>query len=225
MPNILSEIFDWSEVWAPLIPLLVLLKHRRQPSYFKPVIIYLVLAFVVDLTIDAGWKFKSYVPVWLKDNNYLYNVHSIIRFICFVSFFEMLDQPFLQKFKKVVPYLSAAFLFVNFYWLEKFVVPNKFSSRLLSVEAGLLLFYCTRYFLYRQREERVSPIQPPDFWVVIGLSIYVVINFFIFLFYSTLIDKKMNDTAIALWNVHNVAYIVFCLFIAKAFATRSEEHT
>lgn len=222
MLNQLLQIFDWSEAWAPLMPLLVLLKYRKQPSYFKPVIIYLVLALVIDLMIDAGWKLKPYVPAWLKDNNYLYNVHSVLRFICFVAFFEKLNQPFLLRFKKIIPYLSIAFLVINFYSFESFFQKDKFSSRLLTTEAGLLLFYCLQYFLYQQREERITVKQPPEFWVVIGLSIYVVINFFIFLFYSSLIDKKMWDTATALWNVHNAAYIVFCLFIAKAFATKPE---
>jgi quinol-cytochrome oxidoreductase complex cytochrome b subunit len=44
---------------------------------------------------------------------------------------------------------------------------------------------------------------------------YVVINFFVFLFYVPMIDHNLA-LAINIWNVHNVAYIIFCLFITRA---------
>jgi hypothetical protein len=44
----------------------------------------------------------------------------------------------------------------------------------------------------------------------------VVINFFVFLFYVPMIkqDLKMADN---IWNVHNIANILLCIFITKAF--------
>lgn len=221
MSGILQEVFDWSEVWAPMIPLLILLKYKKQPPYLKPVIVYLFLALLINLLIDVKWKFEDYMPLWFRDNNFLYNVHSIVRFTCFVSFFNRLRQPYLVWIKKmIIPFLSLAFLFINFYYLEYFFQHNTFSSRLLATEAGLLLFYCLQYYLYRMQEEQVVHEQTPDFWVVLGLSIYVVINFPIFLFYSSMIvDKRWWSVAIALWNIHNAAIIFFCVFIAKAFQT------
>ena len=216
MNDILQEIFDWSEVWALLFPLLMLLKYRKQPHYLKPVIVYLFFAFVINLLIDVKWKFEPYMPYWFKDNNFLYNVHSVVRFAFFVPFFNRLDQPFLPRIKKIIPYLSLVFLIVNFSF-ESFFQKNKFSSTLLATEAGLLLFYCLQYYLYRLQEEKLVQWQTPDFWVVFGLSIYVVINFFIFLFWGSLVDRKMFDVANTLWNIHNAAFIFFCLFIAKAF--------
>ena len=55
-----------------------------------------------------------------------------------------------------------------------------------------------------------------DFWVVTGLSIYVVINFFVFLFYVPLLTEN-PDLADRMWSIHNLAYITMCIFIAKAF--------
>ena len=52
-------------------------------------------------------------------------------------------------------------------------------------------------------------------WVVAGLSIYVAVNFFIFLFYATLIATALKFS-IVIWNVHNIFFIIFCIFIAIA---------
>lgn len=218
---VLQEILDWSEVWALLIPLIVLWKYPKQPTYFKPVIIYLWLALLIDIVIDVGWKIKDYYPQlyekyelpWLRDNNYLYHIHSIVRFICFSTFFIRLGQPYQQKVKRIIPYIALLLLFVNFVFFENFFLKETFSSNLLATEAGLLLFYCLQYYLFRLQEESVSEKRPADYWIVLGLSIYVVVNFFYFLFYNTL-DA---DTKMYLWHYHNVSFIIFCIFIAKGF--------
>jgi hypothetical protein len=38
-------ILDWSEVWALLIPLAILLFYRNKTAYLKPVRIYIIVAF------------------------------------------------------------------------------------------------------------------------------------------------------------------------------------
>jgi len=216
--NILQEILDWSEVWAPVIPLAVLAKYPKQPGCFKPIIIYLWLALIIDLVIDIGWKFKSHVPAWLKDNNFLYNIHSIVRFTCFSSFFILLNQPFQVKLKKAIPYLALLFLVINFFvFKENFLERDSFSSRLLATEAGLLLAYCLLYFVYQLQDEATQLQRTADFWIVLGLSIYVVLNFFYFLFYKTLIKKGYAKTVEWMWDIHNVTFIILCLFIAQAF--------
>ena len=46
---------------------------------------------------------------------------------------------------------------------------------------------------------------------------YVVFNFFYFLFYTTLLEKGQVHFIMFMWNFHNVSYIILCIFIAKAF--------
>jgi hypothetical protein len=216
--NILQEVLDWSEVWAPLMPLVLWAKFPKQPKHFWPIILYLCLALVIDLVIDIGWKFKSQVPAWLKDNNFLYNIHSIVRFACFSSFFILLNQPFQQKLKKAIPYLAFLFLVVNFFvFKENFLERDSFSSRLLATEAGLLLAYCLLYFLYRFQDDSLQFKRTAEFSIVLGLSIYVVLNFFYFLFYKTLIKNGYAKTVEWMWDIHNATFIILCLFIAHAF--------
>src|SRR5688500_16280557 len=133
--NLLQEILDWSEVWAPLIPLAILMFKPNQPNCFKPVIIYLWFALFIDILIDVGWKFGKIVPFWMYPNNYLYNVHSIVRFICFSTFFIRLNQPYYTGLKKAIPIISIVLLSINFIFFENFYNPQSFSSRLLAGEA------------------------------------------------------------------------------------------
>jgi hypothetical protein len=213
-----QEILDWSEVWALLIPLMVLSFSEKQPHFFKPIIVYLWLALIIDAVIDVGWKFEKCAPGWMHPNNYLYNVHSIIRFICFSLFFNLLKQPYHTRIKKMIPWLSLLFLIINFLFLEKFYEPQTISSRLFAVEAGLLLFYCLQYYLFRMKEEDVSISErSADNWVVTGLSIYVVFNFFYFLFYTTLLNNGYTSFVVAMWNYHNISFVILCIFIARAF--------
>jgi hypothetical protein len=216
--NLLQTILDWSEVWAPLLALLVLSFTGKQPRYLIPVIIYVWFALVVDTFIDAGWKFRQGVPGWMYPNNYLYNIHSIGRFFCFSAFFYLLGKIFRTSADKLVFALAVLFIVVNFCFLERFYEPRQFSSRLFSVEAGLLLFYCIRYYWFRAQTIEKTDLREPDFWVVTGLSIYVVFNFFYFLFYTTLIAKKEYISFVtAMWNCHNITFIILCGFIARAF--------
>lgn len=217
-------IFDWSEVWALVIPLGMLLYFRHQPPYLKPVVVYLWVALFLNTTIDVIGDYKTHFPSWMQSNNPLYNLHSIVRFVCFAAFFLALKQPHFTRIKKVLPLVSLAFIAANFIFVENFLYPNNLSGNLLTVEAYLLLIYCLLYYLSQLREDVDVLANGAAFWVTTGLCIYVVINFFVFLFYVPMIKQDWR-LANSMWDVHNVAYILFCLSIAKAFYVSSRlEH-
>lgn len=218
MENFLRQLFDWSEVWALFIPLSVLCYNKKQPVYLNPVIYYLFAALLLNICSDVIWKLqgKLHLPSWLHSNNFLYNIHSITRMLLFSWFFIALKQQFLPIAKKVIPFLFIIFAILNFIVFENFFFPETFSGRLFSVEATILLFYCLLYYMYMLKDDESSFRKSPSFWVVTGLSIYVVVNIPIFLFYTALL-KQFRDFTMGIWDVHNISYIIFCIFIAKAF--------
>ncbi len=214
--KIFKAVMDWSEVWALLIPLIYLLFHRNQPRILTPVIVYLLFAFFINLAIDIISEFKGRLPDWLYSNNPLYNVHSVFRFICFSYFFISLRQTSFRRLRNILPWLSLLIIFINFSFVEDFGNRYHLSGNLLSSEAYLLLIYCMLYYLSKLRNEEDEIVWGRDFWVVTGLSIYVVINFFVFLFYVPMIYQNVR-LALDIWNLHNISYIILCLFITKAF--------
>jgi hypothetical protein len=215
MLKIFQFIIDWSEVWALLIPISVLL-FKKQPVGLKLVVFYIWIALIINLSIDIIWKFRTMLPAAYNSNNYLYNLHSAIRFYLFSAFFIHLNQPFLVTLKKIIPICFTIFIIINFTFYENFFDYWKLSSRLLSTEAIFLLFYTLQYYLFKINDNVGTKIMNSDFWITTGLGIFVTLNFFIFLLYNEL-TLRFQNFAISLWSVHNISYIVFNLFLAKGF--------
>lgn len=211
----LQKLLDWSEVWALFIPLVACHLHPYQPRYFKPIVLYLWGALLLNLVSDVIGDFKGYFPEWPQSNLILYAIHSVFRFGCFVYFFTLLKQPHFVFFRNLVPLFYFLFVVVNFIFMENYFNKNQLSGNLFTIEAYFLLIYCIIYYL-SQLQNDVENLQTEQaFWIVTGLSIYVVLNFFVFLFYVPMLRE--NDLlAEKMWSVHNVAYIVFCLFITKS---------
>ncbi|MGZ3871615.1 MAG: hypothetical protein ACXVJD_01790 [Mucilaginibacter sp.] len=216
MNRFVKNIADWSEVWALLIPLAALFVKKKQPPGNQTIIVYVWAALVLNACIDITWKFRTAFPVKFQSNNYMYNTLSIIRFCLFSTFFIQLRQPFLVRTKRLVQFFFLLFIIINFSFYQDFFDFRHLSSRLLSIEAALLLFYCLQYYLYKIEEDEDTERKHPDFWIVTGLGIYVTANFFIFLLYNEL-TVRLQNFAVSLWNIHNMIYIIFNVFLAKAF--------
>ncbi len=111
-----------------------------------------------------------------------------------------------------------------FTFFEHFFYFDHLSGNLLSAEAYALLIYGMLYYLAVLNDEDDAPFKGPVFWIATGLCIYVVVNFFVFLFYVPMISQDIV-LVIDIWNVHNVAYIILCLFITRAFYATNRTHT
>jgi hypothetical protein len=214
--SFLQRIFDWSEVWSLFIPMLVLAFNRKQPAYLKPVIIYLWLALPLNLVCDIIADYYEQLPTWLQYNNPLYNIHSLLRFACFGAFFLLLKQSFFPSLEKVILFVFVGLVALNFVFVDRFFNGGMLSGNLLAAEAYFLLIYCLLYYLSQLKKDVEVLMGGPEFWIVTGLCVYVVINFFVFLFYVPMMQEN-PELAALMWNVHNVAYILLNSFIAKAF--------
>ncbi|AYL96737.1 hypothetical protein [Mucilaginibacter celer] len=221
MVELIKSIADWSEVWALLIPLAILFFKKKQPVFSKPVVAYIWVALIINTIIDTVWKLKLVLPPPYNTNNYLYNLHSVIRLLLFSSFFIRLNQPFLSRTKRVVPFVFLALVLINFSFYQNFFDYGHLSSRLLSFEAVIMMFYCMQYYLFKITEDEEPGKKQPDFWIVTGIGIYYTVNFFIFLLYNQL-TLRLHNFAISLWNIHNFTYTILCIFIAKGLYESNE---
>ena len=113
--------------------------------------------------------------------------------------------------------LFTLFLFINFGFYENFFEFNHFSSRLLAFEAFCLLFYSLLYYLYEIKKDSDSQLIKPEFWLVTGLGIYTSFNFFLFLMFNEITTYFSVDKFDNIWNFHNISYLIFNIFIARAF--------
>jgi hypothetical protein len=218
MDTTFHAILSWSELTAITLLLIFSLRKRSTLAYLRPVRVYIWIFFFTMIGINLISHFKRtwHFPPELMSNNFLYNLNSAVRLICFSLFFLMLKQPLLHTFKKAVFVLFILFFVTNFIFFEDFFYYNLLSGRLHSVETSILLIFCLLYYFYTLSDDKHESIRPPSFWVTTGLCIYVVINFPIYLFYRALVSQY-EKFAINIWNVQNIAFVVFCCFLAKAF--------
>jgi hypothetical protein len=227
-------LLDWSEAWAPLLALIVYFITRPKARWVKPVLYFLVIAFIFGLALDLIWKrrklgiepwFETYLWWWwdtdpvtgekILKNNIFYNLTSLARLLAFTAFFHLFYDIF-KKLNRFIPWIFIALMVVNFTWFENI---KDFSSRQLTVEAAILLFYCLLFFYKTTLDVGLDrPSSQPQFWVVAGLTLYTAVNFFIFLFYKYLMSQvTFAKYAVEIWNVHNISYILLNIFIIIAF--------
>ena len=129
MGKLFQSALDWSEVWALLIPLFVLLFKRQRPRFLKPVIIYLWLALAINVVIDMIWVYKRYFPDWLQSNNPYYNknVREDIDGVSISHLTEKYGSPLYvfserklrEKFKSIYDAFSTRYPNVVYGWSYK----------------------------------------------------------------------------------------------------------
>lgn len=213
MADIFKEIFDWSESWAPLIPLAVMLTHRQESHYSRPIRVMVVISLFLYLVINMSWKLKNKLDWWfiLDDNRILYNIASIVRTLCFCLFFVHLKLPFKGKFPWLLPSLYAMLLcwavFRRGDW-------QNFSDFLHTTESILLIFYALSYYLRTLLSDQAQVLRTPVFWIVTGLVIYEAISLPIFMLYNQVAVTDANF-AVDIWDIHNIAFLVMFICIAK----------
>ena len=212
----LQLIYDWSEVWALLFPIAALWFKRSQPRTLWPVVVYVWVALAINLVCDYIGDHRRELPKWLSSNTPLYNVHSLVRYCCFTWFFFKLGPGFFPRMQKMLVGLYVIFFVGNFCFVESFFDTSRISGNAMAAEAFVLLASCMLYYFALLNQNLANYLILKDFWVVTGLSIFVVVNFFVFLFYDPMVTDR-PDLANWMWNVHNFAYIIFCIFMAKAF--------
>ena len=214
LTSILKQILGWSEVWALFIPVTVFLAQRNNARLLFPLQLYLFFALVLNLLITLISNIHAFVVLFNGSNHVFYNLHSITK----VAFFGWFIIRYLPRASSHIIRLLfvfyGAFVLFNFSFFES---PLVFSSRLLTIESIILIFLGIAWYLYTLEDDgRAEYNRAAVFLAITGIVIYESVSFFIFLFYKQLIVPERNF-ALLIWKVHDIAFIVMCLFLARAF--------
>ena len=182
---------------------------------------YLLTALLLNTMADVSWRFRPCMPDFLKNNNYLYNLNSVCRIIFFSFFFQKAVELFsirrLRIFLSIYVIAAGIYLSVS----ERFLT---LSSPLHVCESFILLFFCITYLIKLIRAEQAFVAFDSYLLIISGLAIYESVNFFVYLFYQYLPDPE-SEFAHNIWYVPDVSFVIFCLFIARAFSTRGKLET
>lgn len=213
--NWLQTLSDWSEVWALLLPLTVLLLYKPGGKVVRPLVLYVIIAFFLNLlaTIMAQ---SAGLPGWLKNNNILYNIHSVVRVVLFSWYILSVRRSLFPLNLKTLLIVYLAGVAINFIFLE---TPFLLSSRLFSAESIILLIICLFYFLRSILDDSSTNwLSHSSFLVGTGICLYEALTFFIFLFFYPLHNRNSAywdpSFAIATMRIYTVIYVLLCLLLA-----------
>jgi hypothetical protein len=184
MGNIINELLRWSEVWPLLIPLTILLIFGNRERRMRPVIAYIIAAFLLMLLANGPLYYPKYFPDWMRNNNILFNALSFLRTVLIGWFIISIPQLKIYKFLK---YIYAAYIVAIFVFYTFFQTPLVFSVWALVGGNIVLLFFCITYFLGTILDEEYKLVlKEPEFLICTGFSLYEALNVFVHLFFDAL---------------------------------------
>lgn len=82
----IQVIFHWAEAWPLLIPLYIYIIRKPQNKSLELIAAYLLATFSINMIGIVSARFNNCMPVYIKNNNFLYNISSFIRIIFFTVF-------------------------------------------------------------------------------------------------------------------------------------------
>lgn len=222
--NLLQVISDWSEVWALLIPLAVIIRYKPRGPGARLLIGYVIFALVLN-SIATVMAQSASLPAWLKNNNIFYNIHSVVRVVLFSWYILSVRQSLFPLNKKWLLMIYGLLAGINFLFLES---PLFLSTRLFAAESIILLIICLFYFLSSIKDEtQVNLLDHSSFLVCTGVCLYEAITFFIFLFFYPLHnrDSAFWDPAfaIATMRIYTIIYVLFIILLAIGLFKSSKE--
>lgn len=213
MHYIIGRILQWSEVWSLLIPLTIIFVYRTRVPGMRLVVLYICIAFVLNLAATLISVYRLSLPSSLDNNNILYNLHSFTRVLLFSWYILSLKLIRPSWLPKIILPVYILFVLINFIFFEH---PLFLSSRLFSAESIVLLVLCLLFFISSMRDEsEINWLRHPSFLVCTGISLYEAITFFIFLFFYPLIEKN-REFGMLTMRIFSVSYIILCLLLALA---------
>jgi hypothetical protein len=221
--EIIKTIRNWSEVWALLIPLTIILRSRSHIPPMRPIVLYVWIALVLNAISTTMFVFHKSMPDFLSNNNILYNLHSFLRVICFGFFIYHIREHKYSFIYKILIAIYILFATLNFIFFESIL---NFSTRLFSAESIVLLILCLSFFVRSiQDDSETNWLKHPAFLICAGVSFYEAVNLFIFLLYYPLSASVDKSFIRSMWTVHNFTFVLLCIMIALALYSNYKKTT
>ena len=206
-------LMNWSEVWPLAIALTILLLFQQKES-----VRLLTWMTIVTLIFHFAGTYISMhndkVPEYLRNNNIIYNLLSVIKPV-FIGFY-LLQLHQLKQYAFLKYTLAIFFIFcsINFLFLES---PFIFSSHLVLASSALMLIYTLTFFLDAMIDDEIPlALSHPAFFLCTAVSISESINFFIFLFLFPVFNTN-KEFGLLIMNVSSYAFIFYGLVLAAGF--------
>jgi len=209
----MSKIFQDISVYSPLLPifffLLFFARNNRKDIWV--VFIYSLFAFITDRLL-LNFKSSEYPRLSFS----ILSLFTIIEFTLFTIFIYFSLRS--RKIKSSILIVSAIFVFFSiiFYFLK--LGNEKFDSVSASIEAILILAFCILFLFDNINKEPSFIYEKYEFWIIVGMLIYLGGVLFLFIFSSSFTKDEKN----IYWNINYSLNIIKNILFAIAFFMKKE---
>lgn len=224
--NILRSILDWSEVWALLLPLSILLIYKISDQSTRFIKLYVSIGLLLNFSAVFMLEYYYLVPKWLyvdnlSNNNILYNIHSMTRVLLLSLYITTIKLSKHTTLSKIILVTYFIYILTNYFFIES---PLFLSSNTFVSESIVLLIFCILYFFKSiQDDSQVNWLKHPSFLVCTGICFYEVTTFFIFLFFYPLSLKDQDFFKVTM-RIYSISFTILCIFLAIAlYRNRNKE--
>lgn len=213
MIKTLLEITSWAEIAGIIISLSFVIIYKPKNRETRPLVLYIYIAFVLNLMITAIAKFGNEFTIIPASNHICYNFHSLVRIIFFgwyLSFFKTLRSSIIIR---ILTCCFCIFFLLNFIFFQPISI---FSTRIASVEGICLLLFCSIFFVSTIADNSDTIwMSKPVFFICASINFYAALNFFLLLFFDFFNFTKFNsDTFFAsLIIIFSIAYFLLCIVL------------
>lgn len=220
MFKILDLILRWSEFWALLIPLTIVIIYRVKKKETLPLIIYVFIALVLNFFVVLISTVPG-LPHYLKRNSFCYNITAIIKVLLFG--WALIQLPLLKD--KLLPKILVALYLLWYSFHFGFQVSLlSFSSLAVSLAQLTIIAICSYFLLVMAKDEsEIIWTEQPSFLICVSIAFNEAINLFNFLYFDIIAntDKLFSEI---LMRIFSVIFIVFCVFLAIILYRNRNRH-
>lgn len=178
-------------------------RYRRLPGYARIILVYLVIAGIVNFLASA-------MAARHINNMPLLHIYTLVEFVLLALFYRMILEGHIKKF---IPWLIGGFILLCILYatyLGNVKAPNTVPRSLESFIIGAFAVI----FFFNQMPNDLKNVESLIFFNA-GLLLYFSGAFLLFLFTEVLMrDKPANNLA---WIMHATLVLMMYLLFAAAF--------
>ncbi len=210
MTKTIENLFRYLHVGTDLLVILLFILFFKRIRQDKG-LFYIGLYCVCDLVFNL---INNYNPS--KLNNYLSAFFTFFEYSLFTYFIYI--NLINKKIKTIIAVLSTGFVLfiIVFDFVTKF---QGFDSIPIGIESILIIIF-SFYFLFEQMNDlsNLFVYSRYQFWVVIGIMLYLAGSFFIYILASHIKSDLLGQY----WFLTNAFYSIMTSFFAIAFFIRGK---
>ncbi|ANE50510.1 hypothetical protein [Flavisolibacter tropicus] len=202
-----AELLSYISTLTVFIPFLLCLQAIRKKEKF------IIALFVLLCTsILTSGLTEYYIQMGSETSLLCLNVYTLFEFTG-ISIVYALLLPHLKKLIYGTVLLFVAFFIANCYWLESIHTIQDYP---LVIESVIVIAYCIAYFFHSLKEvgHDYSVLRDGKFWINIAFVSYFIYSIGLFAIVNHIFTELEPATAQALWNIHNINYIIKNLLLA-----------